>query len=399
MRSVALIITASILVILSIFPTRVSATLYGYGVVTTIPLNTVSPGHGDWVDFDPGTNDIYLSEHTPDVAVISTTTNSLVTTIVISNESAAQILSLWPPLLGNGILNGIAHDSNYLYVTAGGSLNELVVISKSNWQIVDRVKTNGTTPDGVWVDTTRSIVVLASDDMNQLEVYTEGASPQLKAIWPLLPTTFISGPDVGVLVPSKGVLYWPDDALVERLNLDTGKVMNWVNASQTVYTLPLTATGGTKNMFYDAQTNRLWVATTSHKIFILDADTLATIGWAPTTAGADEVSVDPGMRLLYSFSSSARGFDVFDLDTMQPVASVDTLSVNTHTGIVNPTTHYVYAYEGNADQVGVYTPFGLQYQLVTWSNPTPYALLALLLVSIVAVGYQIRRTRRPPSKA
>lgn len=394
MRSAPLIM-ACILVILTILSTNVSARLLGYGVVTTIPLNTVSPGHGDWVDFDPGTNDVYLTEHVPAVAVISTTTNSLVTTITISNATPP------PPLLHNGILNGIAHDSNYLYVSAAGSSSnpdEIVVISKSNWQIVDRVKTNGTTPDGIWVDTTRSIVIVASDDNNWLEVYTEGASPQLKAIWPLLPATPITGPDVGVLVPSKGVLYQADDALVEMVNVDTGKVTNSVNT-----TVPLTALGGTKNMFYDAQTNRLWVATTGHKILIMDADTLATVGWAPTTAGADEVQADLGMRLLYVFEGSARGFDVFDLDTMQPVASTDTGSGNSHTGTVNPTTHYVYVYEGNNDKVGVYTPFGLQYQLVTFQNPTPIALLVILVVAIAAAGYQIRRTglriRRTPSKA
>ncbi len=67
-------------------------------------------------------------------------------------------------------------------------------------------------------------------------------------------------------------------------------------------------------MVYDPKTNHLWVATTAKKVMILDAD------------------------------------------KMTLVASVDTGSKTTHTGAVNPTTHEVYIYEGDANLLGIYTP-------------------------------------------
>ena len=118
----------------------------------------------------------------------------------------------------------------------------------------------------------------------------------------------------------------------------------------------LTKTGGTKNMVFDAKTNHLWVGTTGKEVLILDPDTLQIVGRAPAHGGIDEVSFDPGLRLVYTFEGSAKGFDAYNADTMQPVGFVDTGSGNTHTGDVNPSNHFVYAYEGDANVVGVYAP-------------------------------------------
>ncbi len=289
-------------------------------------------GHGDWVTYDPDTKDVYVALHESGVAIVDTVARKVVADV--------------EPVKGP---NGIAYDAGYVYAAAGDS-NELVVISKGDWKIAGRVKTKGTSPDGVWVPSLGTVVV-ASDDNNWLEVYSGGATPHLIRTIDLLPAHPKSGPDVGVYVSSKRLLYMPDDSLVEAVDVNTGKITRWVDTQ-----VPLAKTGGTKNMSYDPKTNRLWVGTTAKKVLVLDADTLKVVGSTPARAAIDQVSWDPELRLIYTFEGSANGFEVFNADTMEAVAYVDTGSGNTHTGDVDPRTHLVYPYEGDANVVGVYAP-------------------------------------------
>jgi YVTN family beta-propeller protein len=309
----------------------VMAAMVQYTQVATIPLPGKG-GHGDWVTYDPATNSVYVALHESGVAVIDAGANKVVADI--------------DPIPGP---NGIAYDSGYLYVAAGDS-NELVVVSKGDWKIVGRVKTKGTSPDGIWVPDLGRIVV-ASDDNNWVEVYSAGATPRLLNTISLLPANPKTGPDVGLYVAAKGKLYMPVDALVEVVDVKTGKIGAWVDTG-----VPLTKNGGTKNMIYDQTKNLLWVGTTANKVLILDADTLGVTGSVPAHGGIDQVSFDPEKRFVYTFESSAKGFDVFNADTRLPVAYVNTGSGNTHTGDVNPTTHTVYVYEGDANVVAVYAP-------------------------------------------
>ena len=309
-----------------------AAAMIQYTQIATIPLPGKG-GHGDWVTYDPDTNSVYVALHESGVAVIDTGANKVV----------ADIDPIPEP-------NGIAYDSGYLYVAAAGDSNELVVVSKGDWKIVGRVKTKGTSPDGVWVPDLGTVAV-SSDDKNWVEIYSSGATPHLLRLISLQPATPKNGPDVGVYVASKGTLYMPVDALVEAVNVKTGKIGAWVDTG-----LPITQNGATKNMVYDPSKNLLWVGTTASKALILDADTLQVRGSVPAHGGIDEVSFDQGLRLIYTFESSAKGFDVFNADTRLPVAYVNTGSGNTHTGDVNPKTHNVYVYEGDANVVAVYAP-------------------------------------------
>lgn len=311
-----------------------SAGSMSFHLVTKISLPGTG-GHGDWVTYDPGTNSVYVALHGSGVAVIDAETNKVV----------KDVESIKGP-------NGIAYDSEYVYAAAGDS-NELVTVSKKDWTIVGRVKTKGTSPDGVWFDPTHGTVLVASDDNNWIEVYTAGASPRLLRTIALQPAKPKTGPDVGVLVASKGILYMPDDALVEEVNLNTGKIDKVVDTH-----VKLAKTGGTKGMIYDPKTNRLWVGTTAKKVLILDAATLATVATAPARSGIDEVAFDPGLRLVYTFEGAAKGFEVYSADGMKQIAYINTGSGNTHTGDVDTKTHRVYAYEGDANVVGVYAPVG-----------------------------------------
>lgn len=340
----ALILKGFVIALLAVYPvtfaplspatgqaTIIVSAAIQYNLVTKISLPGKG-GHGDWVTYDPDTNSVYVSLHESGVAVIDADANKVVADV--------------EPIKGP---NGIAYDSGYLYVAAADT-NELVVVSKGDWKVVGRVTTKGTGPDGVWVPTLGTVLV-SSDDKNWVEVYSAGASPRLLATIPLLPANFQNGPDVGVYVPAKGILYMPVDALVEAVNVKTGKIGAMVDTH-----LPLTQNGGTKNMIYDPARNSLWVGTTAGKALILDADTLEIRGSVPSHGGIDEVSFDPGLRLVYTFESSAKGFDVFNADTRLPVGYINTGSGNTHTGDVNPKTHNVYVYEGDANVVAVYSP-------------------------------------------
>lgn len=113
--------------------------------------------------------------------------------------------------------------------STSGDANELVVIQKSDWRIVRRVRTRGKMPDGVWVDTAKHLLLVASDAQNWVETYNTGPDPTLRRISRLEPKTPKVGPDVGVLVQSSGVLYMPDDATVEALDVDTGRITNAMN--------------------------------------------------------------------------------------------------------------------------------------------------------------------------
>ncbi len=310
---------------------RAAAGMMEYTLVATVPLPGKA-GHGDWVTYDPEMNSVYIALHESGVAVIDADANTVV----------ADIEPVPAP-------NGIAYDSGYLYVAAGAT-NELVVISKGDWKIVGRVRTKGAAPDGVWVPSIGTVAV-SCDQNNWVEVYSSGESPRLLATVPLYPSSPEIGPDVGLYVASKGILYMPVDSLVEAVDLETGKVRAWVDTH-----IPLTKLGGTKNLTYDPARDLLWVGTTANKVLILGADALALRGSVPAHGGIDEVSFDPALRLVYAFESSAQGFDVFNADTRLPVAYINTGSGNTHTGDVNTRTHNVYVYEGDANVVAVYAP-------------------------------------------
>ena len=314
-------------------------------------------GHGDWVAFDPSNQMLYVSMKEDGMAVIDTRTNKLVKAVKdIPNP------------------NGMSFDANYVYETAAeglpqgmsgannatgfGTINEIVVIDKKTWQIVDRVETKGTTPDVTGLANGRLYV--DSDDHNWMEVYATGAHPQLVAVWHLWPansnawwldTTDFTGPDAFGLSPDGREIYQSVDQYVEVVNTQTGAIDRHVELP-----IELTSKGGTKGELLDPKAHRLWVSTTHTKpgVFVLNPDTLQTIKTIPEPAGTDQLSFDPSLRLFYTFGG--KGFGAYDADSMELVADVNTGVGTTHTGDVNPATHAVYAYEGDRAAVGVFVP-------------------------------------------
>lgn len=292
-------------------------------------------GHGDFVLYDPSNRDVYVSMPNG-VAVVSTESNKVV----------HAFKSIQSP-------NSMAFDADHVYWTEAdgpGKANQIVVISKKDWKIVNRVNTAGTSPDGIWLDPDNHKLYVAMDDQNDIEVYSTGEKPSLQGKIALVPSKG-SGPDVGVLVASKNTLYMPDDAWEETIDLKDGKVTHSANLH-----IKVTKKGGAKGQVYDAASNQLWVGTTSAGMLVLDASTLKVVKRLPAHGGIDQVSWDSKLGLAYAFEGKPKGFDVYDTKNMKPVTFVKTGAGQTHTGEADSDTHNVYAYAGVPNQLYVYKP-------------------------------------------
>lgn len=309
---------------------------YSYKLVTKINLPTKA-GHGDWVAYDPETHDVYVSL-VDGMAVVSTATNK-----VIHSYSAKEIPAP----------NTMTFDRNYIYETVAEGpkkKNEIVVINKHDWKIVDRVNTKGTSPDGTFIDRANHHLYVISDDENWIEVYTASAHPKFITKYPEVPKNTVAGPDVGVLF--HGTIYATNDAYLESMNPNDGKIEKAVN-----YNLKLNKFGGTKGAIWDSENNTIWVGTTNHEILEIDPKTLQIIKPMPEVAGADEVAVDPGLGLVYAFEGGIPGFDVFSLKEQRYLTTVKTGAKKpTHSGTVDTANHDVYAYVGGHAQLWVYRP-------------------------------------------
>lgn len=317
--------------------TSFASSPYTFKLVTKIALPT-APGHGDWVAFDPSNQDIYVSLKDHGMAVVDTKTNKVVHTIK----------DIQAP-------NTMTFDKNYVYETAAegagnGKVNQVVVIDKKNWKIVDRVKTKGTSPDGIFTDPTNHDLYVVSDDNNWIERYTTGAHPKFIAEYPLEPTKPENGPDVeGVY---NGTIYATDDFDLETVNPNDGKIGLIAN-----YMVKQSKSGGTKGTFWDSDHQAIWVGTTNHLMMIVNPKTLIDEKPLPETAGADEVSNDPGLGLGYAFESGAQGFDVYSVKDEKYLTTVGTgMKGPTHSGAADPVTHDVYVYVGPAASLYVYQP-------------------------------------------
>ncbi len=314
-----------------------AAPSYSFKLVDTIPLPT-KPGHGDFVVFDPTNNYVYVSLNGSGMAVVDTKTNTVV-------HNFPDISSP----------NTMTYDDNYVYETAAdgagaGKQNQVVVIDKKTWQIVDRVNTKGTSPDGTFIDPANNELYVVMDDDNSVEVYSTGAHPVLKRKIALYPPNPVAGPDVANLY--NGTIYATDDYWVLKVDPNTGAIGTKMN-----YGFKLNKFGGTKDMFWDDANKAIWVATTTAGVLVINPDTLAVEKRLPQTGGADEMGHDLGLGLVYVFEGSTPGFDVYSIKDMERIATVKTGTKKpTHSGAVDPATHLIYAYAGGDAALKVYQP-------------------------------------------
>ncbi|OCX74776.1 hypothetical protein A6M23_04945 [Acidithiobacillus thiooxidans] len=100
----------------------------------------------------------------------------------------------------------------------------------------------------------------------------------------------------------------------------------------------------------------IWVGTNRSKVFVFDANNLHVINQLPARAGVDQIAYDPTYHFVYAFESDAKGFNVYNAQTMKPVTFVSTGYGKTHTGAVDPSNHKIFVYVGEAHAVYVYQP-------------------------------------------
>ncbi len=334
MRSMKLLAGAAILSMMAAVPAL--AQNYHFKLIDKIQLPG-KPGHGDMVRYDPSNGYLYVSL-TDGAAVVDSHTNKIV----------YSFPSISSP-------NDVAFDDDYVYWTEAdgpGKSNKIVVISKKDWKIVNQVTTEGTSPDGMDLDASAHKLYVMMDDNNWVDVYSTGETPKLETKFMLYPSKG-SGPDVGIVVPSKNTLYMPDDAWEEAINVNTGKITHKIDTK-----VKITKKGGTKNQAYNPRNNTLWVGTStaSGGMLLLNPTTLKIIKRLPQKGGVDQVALDPKLGLIYAFEGKAKGFDVYNANTMKHVGFVSTGVGLTHTGTPDTATHNVYAYAGDAESLYVYKP-------------------------------------------
>jgi hypothetical protein len=155
--------------------------------------------------------------------------------------------------------------------------------------------------------------------------------------------------------------------LVELVDPLTGVVKTF---SDTSLYDGLPSSTSTKGIIYDACRNRLWVGTKpatsgTTKMLVMDATSLAILEALPALDGIDQVVFDEKLRIVYAFEGSLGGFEAWNADTLALLSGTGVFPTppltpggngNTHTGNINPKTHYIYAYNGNAGVMTVWEP-------------------------------------------
>ncbi|TAL80356.1 MAG: hypothetical protein EPN75_07580 [Beijerinckiaceae bacterium] len=336
MRNFTKLLASTVLLSGMMIGPSLAANSYTFKLVKKIALPTKA-GHGDGVVFDPSNKMVYVSM-VDGMAVIDTRTNK-----VVHAYTAEEIPAP----------NYMAFDDNYVYETVAqgkGKRNQIVVISKKTWKIVDTVNTSGTSPDGAFADPANKRFFVVSDDNNWIEAWTAGPHPTHIANYPEPVKNPVAGPDVASL--HNGTIYGVNDSYLFKMNPNNGEIEGSAN-----YHLKVLKHGGTKANIFDKATNEVWVATTHHLVLVVDAKTLDIVDILPQSKGADDIEQDPGLGLAYDFQSSLPGFDVYDMKAKERIATIRTGTKHpTHTGAIDPDNHEIYAYVGGEAAMWVYKP-------------------------------------------
>ncbi len=341
------------LAILSLVFTVAQASPFSFNLIKIIPLPTTNP-NGDAVSYDPGNHCIYVSMGKTDAGGV---------VINARNDTIVKVIR-------DGIVrpNGMAWDQRYVYWVSHPTLklnhqdtanrsktsSRIVIVDKQNWHVIGAFNTVGSGADGIWADQKMNRLYVALDNSNWIDAYTLGNTPKFVGKISLYPEKG-DGPDLGVLVAAQHLLYMPDDSWEEKINLRTGQLEVKTNVA------PYFSAGSgrhpnTKGQIYDSVHQTVWVGTTRSEIFVFNAKNLRVLAHLPAHAGIDQVAYDPSYQLIYAFESDAKGFNVYNANTMKPLTFVSTGYGHTHTGAVDPHNHKVFVYVGEAHAVYVYQP-------------------------------------------
>jgi DNA-binding beta-propeller fold protein YncE len=326
MRNVGIFAVPVVAILLGL-GTNASAGPTEYTLVKTIDLPGGKGGHGDWVTFDSATDTVWLAQ-APDhaVVVIDAKTNRVRKVIGDIEE-------------GNGIALS-AHDA----FLADGKGNKVVVVDKRSFAKVAELTDVGKTPDGLYWDERAGTLFVAADDDNQLTAFKSGKNGFKKiGSLKLEPNPAKDGPDVGILVASRGRIYQPVDNKIDVIDAKTMKI-------ETVWDPGIK--GSSKSIAYDPKTGHLVVGTTDKAVLIIDAANGKVIATIPVAGAVDQSVVDSGARRAY-VGDKAGHVDVIDLDANTLIAPIPS-DKDMHTLTVDPRTHAVYVYRDQNNKLDVF---------------------------------------------
>jgi YVTN family beta-propeller protein len=284
-------------------------------------------GHGDLVVADPATHQVYVAQ-SPDnnVVVIDTATNTIQTVIGGVPEA-----------------NGIAYNNDYLFVSEAKA-NLVAVISKATWKVMATVPSGGKTPDAIYADSRDNTVFVTNDDSNNMQYFSASAPFKVLGSIPLKPSSPKTGPDLGTYAPATNTIYQSDDNNVVAIDAATRTIKN-------VFSLPLAAGAGAKDMYYDPRHDVLWVGTSAKEIDAINPTTGSVIAKVATASGMDQLSSD-GAGTLFLGQGKAGAMGVVDMDTHKYLASIAT-EADTHTLASLPNSGLVYVYRNQSNVVDV----------------------------------------------
>ncbi len=302
----------------------------GYKLVKTIDLPGDKGGHGDYVVFDPATNTVWLAQSPDHQDVVIDAKTNTVKGVVPGIESG-NLITMTP---------------KYAFIDDAKS-TKVTVLNKRTMKPVGSFTIQGKTPDGMIYDPKTQHIYVAGDDSNDVTVVNATPPFAQVAHFGLQPAQAKDGPDVGTLVPATGMIYQPDDNVVDVIDPATNKVVSvWKPDVK----------GDAKPMVYDPKTKHLFMGTTDKKMLVLDAKTGEQVASIPLKGSADEVAIDVGARRAF-VGDKAGMVEVIDLD-QNKLADTIPSEKNMHTLAVDPKTHNVYVYRNESNKLDVFSAPG-----------------------------------------
>jgi DNA-binding beta-propeller fold protein YncE len=298
-----------------------------YKLVQTIDLPGTQGGHGDWTTFDPASNTVWLSQ-SPDHNV------------VVIDAGTMKIKSVIPDIK-NG--NGIAITPTYAFLSDNGA-HETVVVDKKTFKKIATLKPAGKGPNGAVFDP-QTHSVLNTTDSGDATFFSAKPPFKVMAHFRLLPDPLKDGPDVGLYVPSKRLIYQPVDNLINVIDPAARKVVKTWNPG---------IQGSAKPMVYDRHTNRFILGTTDKKMLVLNGTTGDLVSSIQVAGAVDETVIDESARRAFVGDKSGV-IEVIDLDTDKIVDTIAS-EKNVHTLAVDPVSHRLFVYRNESNKVDVFDP-------------------------------------------
>lgn len=261
---------------------------------------------------------------------------SLGTVDVVDLASNTLITSINGVPLGNGIALDVPRHRAFVGEEGDSSV---VIIDTAAQKSVAKIPTGGKTTDATVYVPGLNRVYADNDDSNTMTVIDPD-------------TRFVVG-TIGLPGVPELVAYNPNDGLLYQSISDISVIAVIDPSAMTVLrTIPLrSGLTGPKGLFVDVLRNRLWVATLTPAVAVIDLGTSGQIASIPVPSGVDDLQFDAQRRLVYQPSKSGT-LSIIDANSLSVVQQVG-IAKGSHTALVNPLNGTVYVGEQSLDRLSV----------------------------------------------